>query len=58
MLVAQYSRLGDKKLLQNASEINDWIKMKKIAAGDYTYKLKEPTHFYEFLPDEGVDNDN
>ena len=49
------SRCGDKKLLENASNSHDWSAMKLIAAGHYSFKLEDPMHITEFLPDERVD---
>ena len=50
--------LGDKTLLENAKQANDWKTMKKIANGDYSFKLAKDLIMTDFLEDEGVDTFN
>lgn len=45
-------------MMESAQVNQDWQTMKKIANGDYAFKLKFPLDTSQFLPSEGVDRNN
>lgn len=57
-LVQFLAELGDKQLMENATQAADWRLMKKIANGELTFKLKPGMDMSDILSDEGVDKMN